>query len=142
MKSSFETKSANKNWAEEKWLAEWKNLLEQLLATNKKVAELTHDVRSRDGEISLFKILLQPPTAQSDLLLVAQQLYILYWEKVKAFYLTLQSTLQFMVEVTSLGREVCGAIEQFPQIITKKVPEANFFLDKLYMVSDEDLANT
>lgn len=49
--------------------------------------------------------------------------------------------LQFMVEVTNLGKEVRGVIERFLPIITEKVPEAKDLLDKLYMVLDEKLAN-
>lgn len=115
-------------------------LQEWLNASDKKIDELMEEIKSKEVEINLLKIPYQPFVPQSDLLLVAQQLYVSYWEKVKSFYLSLQPAIQFLVDVENLSREVCGTIEEVPLFIIEKVLEAEQLLGKLYTVLNADLA--
>lgn len=57
MKLSLETKSTNKIWAKENWSIELRNIQGQLAVANKRVAELTQDVISRDAKINSLRSL-------------------------------------------------------------------------------------
>lgn len=67
--------------------------VEQLAFEKKTTKKLTEAIISKDVEIASLKSSLLSSPTQPNIILLVRQLHISHWEKIKAFFLTLQPTL-------------------------------------------------